>query len=444
MRFTGEGDAAGIAAQLEAFVCTEERLPAPRLVESWQLQEGQYQVVALARWEGGASFLPLPPSQLLQPPTSAAGAAPLSPSFRQQCPAPHPPRAYLLLPPRPSSPITPYPSPHTHRHQRRQLLELQQFDGKRFWVALKELASNAACVLLAGSPALMPHCAQLRRPDALTAPRQQLLMVNSPEPVNLLVSLGMGMQHELRPDPPKEKLVGNCCAPACAWIRRWLLHFVAVRQLLTSLPPLRPAPICLFLHADPCACRPCALLRAVCPYTPIPVPAAPAPWLPAVCPSTPIPVPAAAVPVQVLVLTGPEGSGRRSLARQLLSSFPDKLALASRITTRAPHKAEAAATPDQGAALQFVSAADWQRARKGGRLAEQSQHMGEAYATLLPVRGWGTHGSGCRVVGSGCGFRAAGLGSGSLVGGCSLQGRGTTCAGAVEGDAPPPPLPGGM
>lgn len=196
MRFNGVGEVDIIAAQLEAFICTEERMASPDIVESWKLKETQYQVVSLIRCAD--SFLGLAElvwickrgaSQLL--------VLPLLGDEMHSCWT----RKW------PSVRWKQCSGTFFCRHQHRQLLQLRQFDGKRFWVCLKELAGNAACMLLAADPSLLAQQQQLRRPDAFTAPRQQLLMVNSPEPVSVLVSLAMGLQYELRTNPSQEKKV---------------------------------------------------------------------------------------------------------------------------------------------------------------------------------------------------------------------------------------------
>lgn len=122
----------------------------------------------------------------------------------------------------PGCPVRPSPC----RHQRQQLIQLQQVDGATFWVALPELAANAACLLLAHDTAEFAQQQHLRRLDAATAPRQQLLVLNTAEPATILVSLNMAPQHMLQPKPPAKRQVGSGRSGRHMTIWGVLLHCV--------------------------------------------------------------------------------------------------------------------------------------------------------------------------------------------------------------------------
>jgi hypothetical protein len=95
----------------------------------------------------------------------------------------------------------------THRYKRQQLVQLQQLDGKRFFVNLKELAPNCSCMLLAHNPAGLQVVKASKRLDTSSIQAPQLLLVDSPEPVRLVACLSMGPQHAPLPPPPAPKQV---------------------------------------------------------------------------------------------------------------------------------------------------------------------------------------------------------------------------------------------
>lgn len=87
------------------------------------------------------------------------------------------------------------------RYQRRQLVQLQQLDGKLTWCDLKELSSNVSCMLLMHNPTDLPVVKSIKRLDINSLVKQQLLAVDSPEPFRVLVNLSMGPQHPALPPP---------------------------------------------------------------------------------------------------------------------------------------------------------------------------------------------------------------------------------------------------
>jgi hypothetical protein len=106
---------------------------------------------------------------------------------------------------------------HTRRYKRQQLVQLQQLDGKLFWVQLKELAGNSSCMLLAHNPAGLPVAKIARRLDTSCIQGQQLLLVDSQEPFRLLTCLSMGPQHLALPLPPVPKQV-TCDGHGCSTV----------------------------------------------------------------------------------------------------------------------------------------------------------------------------------------------------------------------------------
>ncbi|GIL93290.1 hypothetical protein Vretimale_15687 [Volvox reticuliferus] len=135
----------------------------------------------------------------------------------------------------------------TLRYRRRQLLQLQQDDGRLYWVDANEvLSSNAHCALLCQDPSVFATSHQLRRVDTNKLSRVALLYVDSPEPVKLLSSLFTGPQYALMEDPPTPRNVLVISGPAGvgkSTILRMLLKDLGSQlelvPVLTSRPPLR-------------------------------------------------------------------------------------------------------------------------------------------------------------------------------------------------------------
>ncbi|GFR43730.1 hypothetical protein Agub_g4841 [Astrephomene gubernaculifera] len=138
----------------------------------------------------------------------------------------------------------------TLRYRRRQLLLLQQDDGRTYWVDAKEvLGANAHCALLCQDPSLYSTSHQLRRVDTGKLSRVALLYVDSPEPVRLLASLFTGPQYGLLEDPPTPRNVLVLAGPAAVGkttVLRMLLSALGGQlelvPVLTTRPPLRREP----------------------------------------------------------------------------------------------------------------------------------------------------------------------------------------------------------
>ncbi|GLC37755.1 Adenylate kinase [Pleodorina starrii] len=151
----------------------------------------------------------------------------------------------------------------TLRYRRQQLLQLQQDDGRVYWVDAKEvLGSNAHCALLCQDPSLFATCHQLRRVDTGKLSRVALLYVDSPEPVRLLSCLFTGPQYGLLEDPPHSRNVLVLSGPAGvgkSTVLRMLLADPALEAqlalvpVLTSRPPLRREPSCRVTLRPPAA-----------------------------------------------------------------------------------------------------------------------------------------------------------------------------------------------
>eukprot|EP00775_Hariotina_reticulata_P013032 gene13032-13161_t len=64
----------------------------------------------------------------------------------------------------------------TVKYQRRQMVQLQQLDGKLVWANLQELCSNSRCLLLAHNPSKLPIVKSAKHLDSNGVVRQQLLV----------------------------------------------------------------------------------------------------------------------------------------------------------------------------------------------------------------------------------------------------------------------------
>ncbi|GAX74660.1 hypothetical protein CEUSTIGMA_g2108.t1 [Chlamydomonas eustigma] len=100
------------------------------------------------------------------------------------------------------------------RYRRQQLVRLHHPDERALpWVNVKELVSNCHGLLLGRDPMQFePH--QLRRRANLSkAPRTLLMLVESPEPSEVLISLDLGMQWALDDRPAMVKRILMVCGP---------------------------------------------------------------------------------------------------------------------------------------------------------------------------------------------------------------------------------------
>ncbi|PNH05620.1 Adenylate kinase, chloroplastic [Tetrabaena socialis] len=147
----------------------------------------------------------------------------------------------------------------TLRYRRRQLLQMQQDDGRTYWVDSKEvLGTNAHCALLCQDPSMFPTSHQLRRVDTGKLSRVALLYVDSPEPVRLLASLFTGPQYGLLEDPQAPHGVLMLAGPAGvgkSTVLGMLLDAQAEQvelvPILTTRPPLRREPAARVLLMPP-------------------------------------------------------------------------------------------------------------------------------------------------------------------------------------------------
>ena len=111
--------------------------------------------------------------------------------------------------------ILPLCPPYPNRYKRRQLVRLQHPDERPTpWVDVKELAGNSHCLLLHRDPTPMSQQGgqflahqQRRRANLSKAPRALLLLVDSPEPTEVLISFDLGVQWAMEDRPAVAKRV---------------------------------------------------------------------------------------------------------------------------------------------------------------------------------------------------------------------------------------------
>lgn len=80
-----------------------------------------------------------------------------------------------------------------------------------------------------------------------------------------------------------------------------------------------------------------------------------------------------------LVLVGPSGAGKTTIAKELVSAHPDRFVPSVSVTTRSPRDGER-----HGREYLFVSCAEFDGMIRDGRLAEWAEVHGERYGTPAP------------------------------------------------------------
>jgi hypothetical protein len=112
----------------------------------------------------------------------------------------------------------------TLKLRRQPLVKLRQADGETFWVECDDLAANSWSLNMHEQPERFAHKAEAAYRDFAAPPEQPLLVVDSPEPVSLLVNLGVAAQLDIErglPPPPTLLVVtGTAAAGKSALIAR--------------------------------------------------------------------------------------------------------------------------------------------------------------------------------------------------------------------------------
>ena len=90
----------------------------------------------------------------------------------------------------------------TTKCRREPLVQLRQADGELFWVPAEELAANALCLNMHQQPERFAVSQKVAYRNFAEPPERPLLVVESAEPVSLLVDLGAAVQCDVDRAPP--------------------------------------------------------------------------------------------------------------------------------------------------------------------------------------------------------------------------------------------------
>ncbi|KAK9808730.1 hypothetical protein WJX72_002676 [[Myrmecia] bisecta] len=102
----------------------------------------------------------------------------------------------------------------TVKYRGRQRVRLMGPDRKQCWVELADLAGNSRCMLLHQDPGTFSTSQQIRRNNLAATAWPQLLHVDSPEPINILLSLTSGPHRLLTAPLPDTSILLVVCGPA--------------------------------------------------------------------------------------------------------------------------------------------------------------------------------------------------------------------------------------
>jgi guanylate kinase len=135
----------------------------------------------------------------------------------------------------------------TLKHRRVPLVKLRQSDGETFWVENNNLASNCLCLNMHEQPDRFAHTHHIAYDSFTQTPPQPLLIVENPEPVSLLMSLGVAVKNDIHRSgsaPHRLLLVTGTAASGKTELIRRLAQSMPERIVSPMLVATAPLPWC--------------------------------------------------------------------------------------------------------------------------------------------------------------------------------------------------------
>lgn len=133
----------------------------------------------------------------------------------------------------------------TMKLRRQPLVCLRLGDGDTFWVALADLAANALCMNTHTAPAAFAHSAVVAHLRPARPPPQPFLVVDTPEPAELLVGYAVGPVHGVwrkAPPPPRLLAVSGAAGVGKSALVSELRASVGSRLVFPSVTATAPRP----------------------------------------------------------------------------------------------------------------------------------------------------------------------------------------------------------
>jgi hypothetical protein len=130
----------------------------------------------------------------------------------------------------------------TLKWRRLSLVKLRQADGEMFWVESDNLAANAMCLNMHEPTERYTYAQHMMHASLQEPQREPFLVVDSPEPVSLLIGLGVAPQHDVYRGgnaPPRLLLVTGVTAAGkteiLAFLEAWMPErLVKVMHIATA------------------------------------------------------------------------------------------------------------------------------------------------------------------------------------------------------------------
>lgn len=163
--------------------------------------------------------------------------------------------AFISTEHRRAADVSPVPSPtledltyavvETLKLRRQPLVRVRQGDGETFWVTLADLSSNVLCLNLHTAPTAFAHSASVTHLHPVRPPPQPFLVIDSPEPVQLLLGYAVGPAYgvwrEAAP-PPRLLAVSGAAGVGKSALVQELRASVGARLAFPDVTATAPRP----------------------------------------------------------------------------------------------------------------------------------------------------------------------------------------------------------